>query len=333
MTGVVSWGKPFRWLALLAAFGLLAACAPMQQQFDAQEVEPALTATHARMADGFLLPYRVWRAKRPKAILIALHGFNDYSNAFAAPGAWMRARGITTYAYDQRGFGKTRYRGLWAGAERMADDLAAFTRLVQKRHPGVPVVVMGVSMGGAVAMLAQTRPAMPAVRGLVLVAPAIWGWRAMNVAYRSGLWLAAHTVPWKTATGEGLGIQASDNIPMLRALARDELFIRKTRIDAIYGLVTLMDKAYASAPLIETPVLYLYGAKDQIVPGKPTLETVARITAKRRFVQYENGWHMLLRDLQAGTVYRDILAWLANPDAPLPSGEEVKGKPRAPRPR
>jgi hypothetical protein len=32
---------------------------------------------------------------------------------------------------------------------------------------------------------------------------------------------------------------------------------------------------------------------------------------------------MLLRDLQAVAVYQDILAWLDNPDASLPSGMEV----------
>jgi hypothetical protein len=31
---------------------------------------------------------------------------------------------------------------------------------------------------------------------------------------------------------------------------------------------------------------------------------------------------MLLRDLQAETVWRDILAWIENADAPLPSGAE-----------
>ena len=40
-----------------------------------------------------------------KAVILALHGFNDYSNAFAMPARLWAERGIASYAYDQRGFG------------------------------------------------------------------------------------------------------------------------------------------------------------------------------------------------------------------------------------
>jgi len=41
---------------------------------------------------------------------------------------------------------------------------------------------------------------------------------------------------------------------------------------------------------------------------------------------YENGWHMLLRDLQAETVLNDIVAWITDPSAELPSGAVAAGK-------
>ena len=44
----------------------------------------------------------------PKAVIIALHGMSDYSNAFDMPGKVWAKRGITTLAIDQRGFGRTR---------------------------------------------------------------------------------------------------------------------------------------------------------------------------------------------------------------------------------
>src|SRR5205814_80154 len=63
-------------------------------------------------ADGTVLPLRQWLPAGPvKAVILALHGFNDYSNAFEGPGdAWAK-RGIATYAYDQRGFGAAPERG------------------------------------------------------------------------------------------------------------------------------------------------------------------------------------------------------------------------------
>src|SRR3546814_4785620 len=59
----------------------------------------------------------------PKAVILALHGFNDYGMAFADPGAWWAQRGIATFAPDQRGFGAGPYHGYWPGGQRMADDV------------------------------------------------------------------------------------------------------------------------------------------------------------------------------------------------------------------
>ncbi|HSG34403.1 MAG TPA: alpha/beta hydrolase, partial [Sphingomonadaceae bacterium] len=225
--------------------------------------------------------------------------------------------------YDQRGFGKAPHPGFWAGEHVMVGDLREVARLVKKRHPRLPLYVMGTSMGGAVAMIAFAGVGVPDADGAILAAPAVWGWRAMNPLYKSALWIAAHTVPSFSPTGEGLGVQASDNIEMLRALGRDPLFIKETRIDAVYGLVGLMDKAYESGSKIRKPVLYLYGRKDELVPREPTLDVVRSIPGPVRFADYANGWHMLLRDRQRVRVWRDIDSWIRGHGRSLPSGEEV----------
>ncbi|MBC7135915.1 MAG: hypothetical protein H5U25_09810 [Oceanibaculum nanhaiense] len=38
---------------------------------------------------------------------------------------------------------------------------------------------------------------------------------------------------------------------------------------------------------------------------------------------YPEGWHMLLRDLNGPVVLRDVMAWLEDWEAPLPSGSEA----------
>ena len=257
---------------------------------------------------------------------MAVHGFNDYSNAFDAPAKWFAKRGITTYAYDQRSFGKTPNRGIWAGSEAMTGDLVTFVNLVKARNKKLPVYVVGVSMGGAVAMAALGKGWLAQTKGVVLVAPAVWGWRSMNLFYRASLWSAAHVSPASTASGSGLNVWPSDNIEMLRKLGKDPLMIRDTRIDAIYGLVSLMDEAFDAAPRISKPVLYLYGARDEIVPSQPTFKTMKAIGPDRRAVYYKDGWHMLLRDKQAKRVWQDILAWIDNSKAEFPSGEEITKK-------
>ena len=166
----------------------------------------------------------------------------------------------------------------------------------------------------------EIRP--PAVDGIVLVAPAVWGGDTLNAFYRGTLWLAAHLLPANKATGRGLGRRPSDNIEMLRGLGRDPKVIKETRIDTVYGLVQLMDAAQAAAPSIRTQMLILYGARDEIIPKRPVEQVVSSVTGPRRIAIYPNGWHMLLRDLQAEVVWRDVLTWIEDPGAPLPSGNE-----------
>ena len=77
--------------------------------------------------------------------------------------------------------------------------------------------------------------------GVVLVAPAVWGWQTMPLLQQAALW--SRHIPPRGLTGEGLDIRPSDNVEMLRALGRDPLVIKETRIDAIYGLTNLMEAA------------------------------------------------------------------------------------------
>ncbi len=74
------------------------------------------------------------------------------------------------------------------------------------------------------------------------------------------------------------------------------------------------------------PLLYLYGERDEIVPKKPTEMMIANLPAawreKQRVAWYANGYHMLLRDLDAAVVVGDIASWIAGHGAPLPSGAD-----------
>lgn len=290
---------------------------------------PILNGTSLTATDGYVLPLQRWLPMdTPRAIIVALHGFNDYSNAFAGLGAWMAARDLAVYAFDQRGFGATENAGMWAGTETMTADLRAMIASVREINPDVPVYVLGESMGGAVALAAWDEAPLD-VDGIILAGPAVWGHTGMPAYMKISLWMTAHTMPWLRLGADGLGVVASDNIEMLRALGRDPLVIKETRVDAMWGITELMDEALDAAQNFDAPSLILSGALDEIVPPHATKMFLARLspaTAKRRkIVIYENHYHMLLRDLEAETVWQDIESWITNPGVSLPSGVETNG--------
>ena len=307
---------------------LLWACAPHFMVPEKMTVEPRLTENAFISFDGSELPLQTWLPSGPpKAVMIALHGYNDYANFIRDAAVWFNDRGIGVYAYDQRGFGRTPHRGKWSGQAAMCQDLVIIIKLVQQRHPHVPLYLLGDSMGGAVVRVAD-RPENPLpVDGVILVAPAVWSRDTMPFYQRWALWLGARLMPWLQVTGEGLHITPSDNKEMLKALGRDPLVIKESRIDAIYGLVNLMDAAYEAADRFNGKALFLYGAKDEIIPPKPMEDVFAKrlhghFSEPQRLLVYANGYHMLLRDLQAKVVWQDILCWLDCPAEKFPSVQQ-----------
>ncbi len=278
------------------------------------DAAPALADGALVARDGERLPLRVWAPPGPpKAVIVALHGMGDYSNAFAMPAPFWAGHGIVTLAYDQRGFGRAPNPGLWAGGDTMRRDFADALRAARARYPGLPVYALGESMGGAVVLSALAEPDPPRPDGVILVAPAVWSRSDMPLSYRVVLWLTAHTMPGLTVSGRGVvQIWPSDNIPMLRAYARDPLVQKATRTDAVYGLTNLMDDARKAAPRLgdPPPLLFLYGKNDQVIPAPPTEAVLADLGTKAQVHRYDHGYHMLLRDLEGPAVWQDVVAWI-----------------------
>ncbi len=271
---------------------------------------PVLAGNVVQSSDGALLGLRSWPAKNPKAIVIAVHGMNDYSHNFSLPGAWWAENAdITTYAFDQRGFGNSPGFGYWAGHKTMLADLRAVIAAVRAANDDRPIFVLGHSMGAAVVMAAQAEQPLDA-DGLILAAPGVWGGSALPIPYRLTLNMAASFAPGKTLTGERAGRQATDNIEILRAMYRDPLVIKATRMDAILGVVRVMGKAYGAADDVDGTILFLIGEKDEIIPVKAMEKTAARLSGDVETRRYPDGWHLLFRDLQAETVWRDVANWI-----------------------
>lgn len=312
-------------MLLLVSGCLLCACAPQFKLPDKVMDSSLLTDTLFMSFDGTELPLRTWLpSEPPRAVFIALHGFNDYSNFIKDAAAFFTTHGIAVYAYDQRGFGQASGHGRWFGQETMAKDLRTIIDLVRQHHPAIPLYLLGDSMGGAVMMVADHAENPLETDGMILVAPAVWSRNTMPFYQRWLLALASRTVPWLKLTAKKLNITPSDNEEMLKALGRDPLVIKETRVDAIYGLSNLMDAAYEAAARLDQKVLFLYGTKDEIIPVEPMADVFRQrlnghFVNPQRLLVYPNGYHMLLRDLQAEVVLNDILFWLDFPHEPFPS--------------
>jgi acylglycerol lipase len=314
-----------RFICLVVAALLLAGCYAEVAPPGPRVEQPTETADSFVMPDGTALPYRDWLpAGPPVAIVLALHGMNDSRDAWEYPGPALAADGMAVFAPDLRGFGATATRGVWPGTAGFTDDIRVMTRLLRARFPHQRLILMAESMGAAALMVLATEPNPPDVDGYVLIAPAVWGRQDMNLFMRAALWIANHTVPGLTLTGRGIvKVTASDNRQALIRLYEDPLTIHATRVDAIKGLVDLMGQAQSAASRFRAPALFLYGGHDELVPAKATAATWRALPPGPVRAFYPGGYHLLLRDKDRAVPIGDILAWIRDPGAGLPSGAEA----------
>jgi alpha-beta hydrolase superfamily lysophospholipase len=311
--------------AFLFAVLLLGGCVvPRPPQIDSRGAAPD-TSGYFTMTDGTKLPYRAWMPEGPpRAVVLALHGMNDSRDAWEYPAPDLAKAGIAVFSPDQRGFGTTPDRGLWAGGHEMADDARRMAQVLRDRYPHTRLVLMGESMGAAVLMVLAAEPNVPPVDGYVLIAPAVWGRAEMNFFLRAGLWFLSNTFPTVTVSGGGgiVHVKASDNFEAIRRLSDDPLTIHDTRWDTIRGLVNLMDSALAAAPHFHGPALFLYGGHDDLIPKKATAATWRALPSGVREAYYPAGYHLLMRDHERITPIEDTIAWILRPNEPLPSGAD-----------
>jgi len=321
-----------RSLVLLSNCLLCACVMPRTQDLVDRPQEPRLEDNRVVLADGATLPLVSWHAAdaSPRAVIVAVHGLNQHAAVFADIAEHLAVAGFATYAFDQRGFGATEPRGIWAGEDLLADDVWQVTRLVRLRHPGVPVYGFGESLGGAVLLHALGRHPQPWLDGAVLSAPAVWNRRAMPWYQRMALPILAHTWRGLKLSGRSVGRLPTDDPEVLRGLRADPLVIQKTRVDVLWGVANLMDAVTAVPQRFELPTLILYGEHDEIVPPRAMCAWVTSLDPSGRwqFALYPNGWHLLTRDLDGATVRADLTKWFLSPGVTL-AVEADSGAPKA----
>ena len=312
---------------LLAAALVCAGCAPLVQRpgvpaaaFNGPRLEPEAFVSF----DAARLGLSRWEpvADDPWAVIIALHGMNSYARAFHAAAPYWAKDGIAVYAYDQRGYGRSPDRGVWAGKALLTEDLRTMVALVRARYPHATIAVVGTSMGGSVAIEAFASDRPPAADRLLLFSPEVAGWSNRSIAYRASVWLAAHLAPGERFTPpEWLikRLQASDNTDELASARKDPEMTWAMRPDTFYGLADLSEAARRDIGKLKVPTAYFYGAKDRIEPLSATVAAAAALPAGDRTAVYADGWHLLLLDRQAKAAWADTEAFIRDPAGPLPS--------------
>ena len=95
-------------------------------------------------------PIHIWQPEHPRAVILAIHGGMAHAGDYVTPALTFRQHGIATVSFDMVGHDGKRKVDI-PSFEAFLDDEELFLAWVKQAYPGVPIFVMGHSMGGLIA--------------------------------------------------------------------------------------------------------------------------------------------------------------------------------------
>jgi len=268
----------------------------------------------ARTRDGLQLRTYDWPAVgTPRAHLLLVHGIAEHAGRYPHVAARLADAGITTHAYDPRGFGGSgghrAYLDRWS---QYHDDLEDRLAAVRAASQGLPVVLYGHSMGGLVALgYALADPPRPLPDLLVLSAPAI---DAVVPAWkRSVADLLSRVAPrFAVANSFPKGGLSSDPAVEAAYLA-DPLLVGRstTRLGAeAFREQHRVQAVVARGGPLPVPTYVLHGADDPIVPEWASRSLDGRANVTRRV--YPGLHHETHNEPSGASVIDDTARWIVD---------------------
>lgn len=263
---------------------------------------------------GVHLFRRSWTGDDPERLLLLVHGFAEHSGRYEHVGRWFAERGAVVHAYDHRGHGRSHGpRNDVRSFDDYLDDLGSLLEIVQREHPGLPLTLVGHSMGGLIST-AFVRERKPEIHSLVTSGPAL----ELAETLRGGRGRLLRAL---ALLAPGLRIPAG--LPAA-ALSRDPEVVRRYEEDPLVDtrltprLATAMMRAIARTAGggygVEVPVLMLHGGDDPLCPASGSESFFASLppdSAPPNEIRIYPGLrHEIFNEPEQESIFEDVLGWL-----------------------
>lgn len=258
-----------------------------------------------------------WRPDgAPQAAIANLHGLGDHSGLYPALVDHLAGRGLAVHSFDLRGNGRSAgARGFVEEWRDYRDDLAHFLRLVRQDEPGVPLFIIGNSLGGLIA-LDYASHAPGGIRGVVAVSTPLGRLGVPGPLLALGRLLSRIWPRFSLETGMDLSGLARDPAIAERILA-DPLFHRRATARLSTEVTATIARIQAGAPAFSLPLLLLHGTDDRMVPPEGSRAFIVRAgSSDKRLIEYPGAYHALFADVGREAPLADVSGWIEERLAP-----------------
>ncbi len=242
---------------------------------------------------------------KPRAIILCVHGLGLYSGSFEQFGKAMAPRGYAVYAVDVRGFGS------WMAAKgrekcdfkNCSDDIVSTLNVLHMANPGVPVFLLGESMGGAIALeVAAENPTL--IDGLISAVPAAERFKTGKTDFKVFMHLL--TGNRKVNVAKSVVNQATQDPALRKEWTGDPLDRINISAKELMQFQAFMNDNHERAKKIDRmPVLIVQGGKDKLVKAEGTKELFDELVTKDKKMAMVNGAEHLV--YEEGQFSKEVL--------------------------
>jgi len=259
--------------------------------------------------DGLQFFGQEWRpAGGARAVVALIHGLGEHSGRYQHVADYFTQHGLGVVALDHRGHGRTGGKRGHGSYDAILDDIQHLIQEAEKRYPGLPVILYGHSLGGAL-VLYYALKRRPQVKGVISTAP------GLIPANASGGQIALAKIMSAIAPGfqidNGLDVSGLSHDPeTARAYTADPLVHPK--ISARLGLDLMQNGQWVIEHAAEfpLPLLLLQGSADRLVNPAGARQFAAGLAGKVTYKVYDGWYHELHNEVEKETVLADMVAWI-----------------------
>ncbi len=275
---------------------------------------------------------------KPRVAVLCLHGFSLHKGCYEALGKVLAKNGVAAYAMDLRGFGERKIANDRNGLDFDGDilDVKAMLEQIHKDHPDIRVVILGESMGGAIA-LRVTAFYPELIDGLICSVPAhdrfAMSDEEKKVVEKCALQtvVGAYSKPM-TDVAMAAVQKITDNPELQSEWKSDPLMrINFSPKDFVQLDGFLAHNLEAAPRVSRTPVLFIQGTNDKLIRPAGTWKLFERLaTPNRQLVLSQNSEHLIFEKGQFNTNdLKFVISWIDRNVASLDS-EIAKAKEQLP---
>jgi lysophospholipase len=263
--------------------------------------------------DGLSLHFRAWRPGDARAVLLVLHGLAEHSGRYLHVGERFAGAGYAVYALDHRGHGQSPGpRVHVAGFDEFLEDVDALRAVAEAQHPGRPLVLVGHSHGGLVALrYVLKRPG--GITAAILSSPLL----GVHASTRASPGLVALarvlSVLWPgLLLPNHLDASLLSHDPeVVRAYQADPLVSHRVSPRWFTSSMMAIRQAHERAPQLAVPLLLMVSGADRIVDPEASERFAARAPkGKLDLVLWDGLYHEMFNEPERETVFARMEAWL-----------------------